>query len=164
MKRKYYSLLAIIIGTAMLFFILAMLAISYIMISHGDPTTGIINIFVQYHIEFMVLLGILGVGIGGMSYYNFITQEKSIEKTQEFTKHIILRFIDSEEQVIIKRILSSKEAITQAQISRLKHMGKVKAHRTVQKLEEKQLIQTTPYGKTKQLRLHPEIQQLFDKK
>ncbi len=70
----------------------------------------------------------------------------------------ILSLLPEEERFVIKMLLEN-EVVTQYDISQ--KFGKVKAHRILQKMEERGLIEREDYGKTKLIRLKPEIKKLF---
>lgn len=160
MEKQQKIVVSIITITMTFFFLLFMLAISYIFVRTNGPTRGIIKLFIDYHIHFMVLLGIFGIGLGIISYSSFTSQQRDIKQTHQTTKEILLRFLDPTESKILNYI-ATEEKTTQAKISHLKDIGKVKAHRTLAKLEEKKLVQVEPVGKTKIIELHPEIANLF---
>ena len=134
-----------------------MLAISFLFVMRGASTSGIIYFFVRYHIELMILLGLLGVGVGVSSYLSFKSQQQTVKATHQSASHILFRFLDVNEQTVIKKIL--KEDTTQAQLSR--HLGKVQAYRTLQRLQSKQLITLEDKGKTKKVILEDEVRELL---
>lgn len=49
-------------------------------------------------------------------------------------------------------LIVSKERITQRDLARELALSRVKAHRLVRQLEQRVLVESTPYGKTKILR------------
>lgn len=158
MNRNQLLIMSIILCTAIFFFILTMLGISYMSISHGQPASGMVALFITYHIHLMILLGALGISLGILSFYSFTLQERSVKRSHQNSKSILFRFIDRNERVIIEYLIRNKDKkVTQAHISQLENMGKVKAHRTILKLEEKNILSTTPLGKTKILQLHSDI-------
>jgi len=162
--RKYNkTLVSLFIVLGLFFTLLSLLSLSYVLITHGDSVTGPLKIFVTYHIHFMIVLGFLGVMTGLISYKGFNQQHKEVVHSKEISKDILMRFLDGAERQIINTLLErSTTIITQAHISKLDNMGKVKAHRTIQRLEKKNIITLTPYGKTKQLVLDDSIIDLLE--
>jgi hypothetical protein len=139
----------------MIFFsLLFMLALSFILVQHNDTATGLTKIFIDYHIHFMILLGLFGIGLGIISYSSFTSQQKDIKQTHKTSKEILLRFLEPTEQKILLHVAKNKKT-TQAKISHLKEIGKVKAHRTIQKLEEKKTHTNNANRKNKRNRTTP---------
>lgn len=138
-----------------------MLTLSFIFVLHGDSSSGLIGFFVRYHIHFMIVLGLVGIVLGGLSYYGFTSQQKDVRKSQNFSKEIIFKFLDETEKTIISYLVEKQEPVTQSTISRIKDIGKVKSFRTLQRLENKGLIKIEPHGKTNRIMLEADIQKLF---
>ena len=155
----YQKTLTILLVVFALFVtILFFLALSFIFILHGDTPSGFIGLFIDYHIHLMIVLGLLGIALGVISYKGFSQQHKEAVDSRNFSRGILLRFLDSSERTIVTHILDSEQdSITQATISRLPNMGKVKSYRTLQRLEAKKIVTLVPHGKTKRIVLDEEI-------
>jgi uncharacterized membrane protein len=111
----------------------------------------------------MILLGIIGIALGYISYTNFKLNEREKELTHTSSKDIIFRFLDQAEKIIVEK-LASKGEVTQAELSRDERLGKVKTFRTVQRLELKGLIRIEPYGKTNKIYLTKDIKEIIQVK
>lgn len=157
MDRIKNILIFLITSLVIFFFVIAMLVISYLVVLSGAPAQGIVGFFIHYHIHFMFLLGIMGVCVGIVSYIGFTAQRKDVQHSHNLSRGLIYKFLDSTEKRIITYLLEH-EKTTQSQLSRLKDIGKVKSFRTLQRLSAKELIILEPYGKTNQVRLHPDIE------
>lgn len=154
-NKQIFTLLIISLG--LFFFVILMLILSFIFVLHGDQATGITLLFVKYHIHFMVLLGILGIGVGVVSYLGFTSQQKNIQASNKFSKEIIYKFLDITEKKIIQHLLENG-VVTQSTISKLDDIGKVKSFRTLQRLEQKGLITLEAYGKTNRVHLNESVE------
>jgi uncharacterized membrane protein len=73
----------------------------------------------------------------------------------------ILKFLNPSEQKMIKILLKNNGEMLQSQISKIDDMTKLKVHRTAKSLEEKNIIETEHYGKTKKISLTKEIRKLL---
>ncbi|MBS3748551.1 MAG: hypothetical protein KGY65_01015 [Candidatus Thermoplasmatota archaeon] len=80
--------------------------------------------------------------------------ETEIQKT-------MLKFLNYNENRVIKKLIENKGSILQSDISRMPNMGKVKAHRVLQDLETKGIIKKESYGKTNRVILDETIQKIF---
>jgi len=115
------------------------------------------NFLANNHILIMVILIILSVGYGVL--LATISMSELRKQTQQ-TKNafeLVMQFLAKEEQVIIAHLVASKGQSTQADISRLPTMNRVRAHRLLQKLEEKQLLDVTSHGKIRKVALKSHI-------
>ena len=65
----------------------------------------------------------------------------------------ILKFLNPSEQKIIQILLRNEGEILQSQISKIDNMTKLKVHRAVKSLEQKKIVETEHYGKTRKIRL-----------
>jgi uncharacterized membrane protein len=157
MEKNKKNLVILIILLSIFFFVIALLAISFLFVMRGATTSGIIYFFVKYHIQLMIFLGLLGVGVGVSSYLSFRSQQQTVKETHQSASAILFRFLDQKEQVVIQTVLQKET--TQAELSR--KLGKVQTYRTLQKLQEKQLITLEEKGKTKEVRLMQEIRDLL---
>lgn len=69
--------------------------------------------------------------------------------------------LSTDEKRIVHELVNRNGSMLQSQISRMPEMGKVKAHRTVRKLQRKDIITVTANGKTNKISLTDHIQNMF---
>ena len=74
-------------------------------------------------------------------------------KSNSFNGKKILKFLNPIEQKIIQILLKNNGEILQSQISKMEDMTKLKAHRVIKSLEQKKIVGTEHYGKTKKISL-----------
>ena len=89
--------------------------------------------------------------------YNKLSQ--TTKKTQQL-RDLLRIFLDVEERLIIDHLLQEEEA-DQAAISRLEDMTRVKAHRTLKRMQEKDLVEIRKHGKINKVRLADDIKELL---
>ena len=70
-------------------------------------------------------------------------------------------FLSREEREIVNFLVENKGITTQAEIARLPHMNRVKAHRSLQKMSQKQIIELIAHGKIRKVHLKENILQLL---
>jgi len=88
------------------------------------------------------------------------TLYKEIEKKSKSTRSmldVVLLFLGSDERKILHFLVENNGKTTQAEISRLDRMNKVKAYRSVKKMQEKQIIDIIPHGKVRKIQLKKNI-------
>jgi len=105
------------------------------------------------------LLASLGIMVGALTYY-FVYQK--VEKTEESLKantEVLLQFLNKEERAIVNKLIEEDGKVLQSELTRLPGMGKVKAHRIVQRLIDRHVIETEDHGKTNLIRFTKEIKE-----
>lgn len=88
-----------------------------------------------------------------------LTKSSSLENT--LVQSTLLKFLNYHENQVIKKLIEHDGMVLQSEISRIPSMGKVKAHRVLQDLEQKGIIKKEPYGKTNRILLDETIKKIF---
>ena len=100
-------------------------------------------------------------------FFGFYTSKVLYSKLKKRTKtsksilDVVLLFLGEDEKSIINFLVEKKGQTTQAEISRLSNMNRVKAHRSLQKLQVKQLIDIVSHGKVRKIKLKENIYDLL---
>lgn len=146
-----------IVIVSVFIFLLTVLVFVFALYSAGQPVPGFLQPFIDYHMHFMVLMGMFGV-CSGLVVYSLLNA--TIEKQQKAVKtnmQIIMKFLSEDEREILS-LLSNKEGMTtQSEIARLPGMSRLKAHRIVKKLEDRGIVHVEKYGKINMIRLVEEL-------
>ena len=95
-----------------------------------------------------------------LSTYAYNKLAQTSRKTQQL-RELLYLFLDEEERVIINYLLEQEGSGEQAAISRLEDMTRVKAHRTLKKMQQKDLVEIHKRGKINRVQLVNEIQDLL---
>lgn len=109
--------------------------------------------FIQYHVEFMVALALVGILVGmAIAYLAF---DKVEEKTAEskINAEMLLSFLSADEKKTIQYLIDNGGRAYQNEISRIDGMSRLRAHRVVQKLSEKSILEAERHGKANKLKL-----------
>ncbi len=156
---KYISLgfSVIIIGLALVIYL-----VTYI---HQDLTSKNQLIFwmVENHLSIIIGLIILSGSIGYLSSTLIYRQVTKTKKESHKLLEMLLLFLNKDEKEIINSLVQNKGMIGQADISRLPGMNRVKAFRSLQKMQEKDLIEITSHGKIRKVSLKGDILNLLTK-
>jgi uncharacterized membrane protein len=116
---------------------------------------------IQHHVEIMAGLVIISLVFGFVSSQMFYTEIQRKKRESKSMLAVVLLFLSREEREIVNFLVESNGVTTQAEIARLPHMNRVKAHRSLQKMQEKQIIELVPHGKIRKVHLKENILQLL---
>ena len=76
-------------------------------------------------------------------------------------KDTILKILNLNERNVLNTLIEKKGSILQSEITRMEGMTKLKTHRAVKNLEQRGIISTEKYGKTKRLILTDDIKKMM---
>jgi hypothetical protein len=105
----------------------------------------------------MIFIFLSIVFVSCLLYYLYSIKIDNKEKIINNNIKTLYSILDSDEEALIKNIVSNGGVIEQAKIS--KNYGKLKSHRLVKKLEEKNIIIIIKEGKTNRIELKKELKQ-----
>ncbi|HQC61408.1 MAG TPA: hypothetical protein PLA60_03520 [Candidatus Pacearchaeota archaeon] len=156
-KNKFFQLW-LIIGLIAGFAAILFFSITYL----NNKVLCDINCRIQHEVSLiLILLSLFGMFIGSLTYY-FISEkyEKKIIKLHK-DSNITLKFLEKEEQEIVKSILKNKGKTTQSRISEDTGFSRVKIFRTLKKLENKRIINKKPNGMTNVVELEEDLKKVL---
>jgi hypothetical protein len=105
------------------------------------------------------LLASLAVLAGAGTYYVMSEKIETSKRTAIKTGELVLKFLDAKERKVVDLLIRNKGKMFQAEVSRLEGMGKLKAHRIIQRLVERGVIEVQKSGKTNILRFPKDIEE-----
>jgi uncharacterized membrane protein len=88
-------------------------------------------------------------------------QVKSTTKAGESVTKLLFQFLAEEEKNVLNHLIKKDGETTQAEITRMEGMNKVKAFRTIKKLEEKNILTIKPHGKVRIITLREDLKELL---
>jgi len=86
------------------------------------------------------------------------SETKNVENS---CKAVLLKFLNYNENKILKKLIEHSSNMLQSEISRLPNMGKVKAYRVLKDMEIKGIISIEKYGKTNHITISEDVKKLF---
>ena len=100
----------------------------------------------------------IGIGaiLGAVALYMFYERAAPASKADA-----ALSLMEKDERAVVGRIVEEGGRVTQSEISMVKGLGKVKAHRILQKLEKRGVLEREQYGKTNMVKLSGKYRGLF---
>ena len=116
---------------------------------------------VKHHTAIMAGLVALSVIFGFVSSQIFYAELQRKKQDSKNILAVVLLFLSREEREIVNFLVKCQGMTTQAEIARLPHMNRVKAHRSLQKMHQKQIIDLVAHGKIRKVHLKENILQLL---
>jgi hypothetical protein len=149
-----------LVVVAVFIFLITVLVFVYALASGDEQVPGILQPFLVYHIQFMVIMGFFGVGSGLVVYSILNATLEKQKKIVQTNMDIIMKFLSPDEREIV-RLMGEKEGMTtQSEMAKLPGMTRLKAHRVVKKLEDRGIVHVEKYGKINVVRLVDELKGL----
>ncbi len=158
MKRNKFFQLWLIIGLVMGLAAVLFFSITYL----NNNVLCDVDCRVQNEVTIaLILMSLFAMFVGSMTYY-FISEkyEKQIIKIQKDVTST-LKFLNREEQMIVKSILNHKGKTTQSEITRDTGLSRVKIFRSLKKLEERKIITKRPNGMTNFIELEENLKKVL---
>jgi uncharacterized membrane protein len=118
------------------------------------------EIFADNLIKSVPIILLLGIGIGAGAYY-FFSERKQQAGAKPQNREAMFRLLDRDERKIFAKIVENHGKALQSELSHLEGIGKVKAHRMIEKMEKKGIVEKEAMGKTNVIKLPKDLQELF---
>ena len=148
------------------FFVIGILLVAIAFVAfttyNADPTSHHhIAFAVKNHVAIMIGLLAISVIFGFASSQFFYKEIKRRERDAHSILGVVLLFLNREEREILNYLVARGGETSQAEISRLPHMDRVRAHRTLKKMQERELLTIIPHGKVRRVVLKEHILELL---
>jgi len=154
------KIVAGLIVVSIFIFLITVLVLVFSLYSVGQPVPGILQPIMQYHVQFMVLMGLFGLGSGLIVYSLLNTQLEKQKQVVKTNMDIIMKFLTPEDREVLRLLLDKEGMTTQSEIARLPGMSRLKAHRIVKKLEGRGIVHVEKYGKINMIRMVDELREI----
>jgi hypothetical protein len=149
-----------IVTISIFIFLVTVLVFVFALYSEGQPVPDFLQPFLEYHVHFMVLMGLFGIGSGLVAYSILNATIEKERKMVQTNTGIIMKFLGGDERGAVDLLLSKEGMTTQSEIARLPGMSRLKAHRIVRKLEERGVVHVEKYGKINIVRIVDELKEV----
>lgn len=113
--------------------------------------------------EFIIALIPVFIGVGAIlgAFALYLLYEKAPPSEKEKDASLALSLMEKDERKVVGRIVEEGGRITQSEVSRIEGIGKVKAHRILERLEKRGVLEREQYGKTNMIKLSEKYRKLF---
>jgi len=145
------------------FLLLAVLWVANV--THANRNISNPNPFIHFAIQnnFVILIVLVmasvayGFLLSSISYFEI---KRKKQDSEAILKTVFL-FLNADEKNMIEFLVKHKGETTQAELSRLPGMSRVKAFRLLQKMQGKNLIEIIPHGKIRRIRVKENIMNIL---
>ncbi len=146
-------------GLIILFLFISSVVIVFVTESHSDisASNGFMQFLVDQHIWIMASLVIISASFGFFWAHILYKQVENTSKTSNTAVNLVLEFLSKEEKNIVNYLIRKEGRAKQSELSKIEGMNKVKVHRTLQKMKEKNLVMISSEGKVRKVSFRKEI-------
>lgn len=110
---------------------------------------------------FAPMLVVAGFIVGALAFF-FLGEMRKVERVEvKPEKDSVLLLLEKDERKIVSRIVEEGGRILQSEISHIEGIGKVKAHRMLERLERRGVVEKESHGKTNLVKLSKNLKDLF---
>jgi len=114
---------------------------------------------------FIPIFGFFGIVVGALVYYIMSGDVEKKEKILYHNTDVIMQLLDSEERKVIRKIVENQGKIQQVEITYMEGFTKVRAHRIVESLVQKGILDKEKLGKMRLIRMNKDLYEILkDKK
>lgn len=152
-----------IAGLIILLCIIAMIFYIPTIISQTNPDVCIIDGECQHEKQLDFLTQLIpitilsGIIIGAIVFF-FMTSKLDNKKNDlEKVTNALIQFLNKDEKKIVTKLIENNGQILQSELSRIEDIGKLKSHRIIRRLEERNVIEIEKHGKTNIIKIKKEI-------
>ena len=119
--------------------------------------------YLQEVIAYMPAILVLGFIFGITASYFYFERKIEIPVPSASKKDAVLSMLERDERKVIAKIVEKGGSALQSEVSRVEGIGKVKAHRLVDRLVRRGVIEKETSGKTNILKLKKELKDVLTK-
>jgi len=110
---------------------------------------------------FIPIFGFFGIVVGALVYY---IMSGDVERKEQIIHHntdIIMQLLEPDERKVIKKIIENNGKIQQIEITYTEGFTKVKAHRIIESLVQKGILEKEKMGKMRLIRMHKDLYEIL---
>lgn len=113
---------------------------------------------------FIPIFAFFGTAIGALIYYIMNDDIEKKQKTIEYNTEVILKLLNPQERKVMKKIVENDGKVQQMEITYMEGYTKVKAHRIIESLVAKGILEKEKLGKMRLIRMKSEFYGILKKK
>ena len=106
---------------------------------------------------FIPVFGFFGLVVGALVYYMMSDDLERKDKVLVQNTSVIMQLLEPQERKVIKKLVENGGKIQQVEITYMEGFTKVKAHRIIESLVQKGIIEKEKLGKMRQLHLNKDL-------
>lgn len=113
-------------------------------------------------LSYMPLVVVLGFVFGIIVSYLYFERKVNVPAPSKDSKKALLSMLNPLEAKVIRKVLENNGEVLQADVSRLEGVGKVKAHRVIDRLLRRGVLEKEQKGKINILRIRKDIKDAME--
>lgn len=113
--------------------------------------------YAQFLTELVPVFIIVGIVIGALVFFFMSSRLENKQKDLKNLSKVLVQFLGKDERLVVQKLLDSDGKVLQAELSRTEGLGKLKSHRIIQRLVDRQVVEVEKFGKTNIVKLSKEI-------
>jgi len=106
---------------------------------------------------FIPIFGFFGIAVGALVYYIMNDDIERKDKVLIQNTSVIMQLLEPKERKVIKKIVENQGKIQQIEITYMEGFTKVKAHRIIESLVQKGILEKEKLGKMRLIRMNKEL-------
>ena len=106
---------------------------------------------------------LIGIIIGAAVFFFMTSKLEDKKRDAEKIAQTLIQFLNKDEKLVVQKILENDGKAFQSEISRIEGIGKLKSHRIIQRLSDRQVIEIEKHGKTNIIKLSKNIKEVLVK-
>lgn len=109
--------------------------------------------YARFLAELVPIFIIVGIVIGSLVFFFMSSRLENKQRDIKNLSAVIVQFLGKDERLVVQKLLDNDGKVLQAELSRTEGLGKLKSHRIIQRLVDRQVVEVEKYGKTNIVRL-----------
>lgn len=115
--------------------------------------------YAKFITELVPLFIIIGIVIGALVFFFMSSRLENKQKDLSKVTDVLVQFLAKDEKLVVQKLLENDGKVLQAELSRMQGLGKLKVHRIVTRLVDRQVVEVEKYGKTNIVKLSKGIKE-----
>lgn len=119
--------------------------------------------YLESILTYIPALIVLGFLLGIIVSFFYFERKLEIPLPSEERKAAYLSLLQPSERKVLEKVIGSGGKVLQSEVSRVEGVGKVKAHRVIERLIKRGVLEKEQMGKTNMLRLRKDLMDALSK-
>jgi len=115
--------------------------------------------YAQFLTELVPVFIIIGIVIGALVFFFMSSRLENKQKDLAKVTEVLVQFLGKDERLVVQKLLEGGGKVLQAELSRTEGLGKLKSHRIIQRLVDRQVVEVEKFGKTNIVKLSKGIKE-----
>jgi uncharacterized membrane protein len=110
---------------------------------------------------FIPIFGFFGIAVGALVYYIMNNDIERKDKVLVQNTSVVMQLLDPQERKVIKKIVENQGKIQQIEITYMEGFTKVKAHRIIESLVQKGILEKEKMGKMRLILMNKDLYEIL---